>query len=211
MSGPLVIVGSGGMAMESCWLAQECGWSPIGFLDDNSAARGKEVLGLPVVGTSADWRKFPGAAFVVAIGLPRDRRSVVRQMSSVGTPRFATLVHPSVRVSQFVTLGEGTIVASNCVLTVDIVVGRHAILNMGATIAHECRLADFVTVGPLAAISGKVRLDECVDVGAGASIRQGQTMGPGSVLGMGGVLTKPIGASEVFVGNPAKLLRTLRD
>lgn len=209
MSARLVVVGGGGFAKEICWLAQDVGWQVQGFLDDREEAQGQVLLGLPVLGRTGDWRRFGDASFVVAIGAPRTRRLVVQKMSEQGSPGFATLVHPSARLSRHVTLGDGTVVTAGCILTVDIAVGRHGIFNLGVTVGHECRIADFVTIAPLAAISGNVTLGECVEVGTGASIRQGLSMAAGSVLGMGGVLTRSVAEREVHVGNPAKHLRTL--
>ena len=100
-------------------------------------------------------------------------------------------------------------ITAGCVLTTDIAIGRHAITNLNVTVAHNCRFGDFVTIAPLAAISGNVHLDDLVEVGTGAAIRQGLTMARGSVLGMGGVLTKSTEPNGVYVGNPAKLLKTL--
>lgn len=52
-------------------------------------------------------------------------------------------------------------------------VGAHAILNAGATIAHEVTLGNFVTtIAPQAAISGNVTIEDGVEVGTGALIRQ---------------------------------------
>lgn len=94
-------------------------------------------------------------------------------------------------------------------MTVDIVVGAHVIINLNCTVGHDAVIRDFVTVAPLVAVSGNVNIFECCEVGTGASIRQGVTLERGSMLGMGGVLTKNISENTVFFGNPAKAFKTM--
>ena len=85
----------------------------------------------------------------------------------------------------------------------------YGILNLNVTVGHECDIKDFVTIAPMAAISGNVTLNTLVEVGTGAVIRQGLTLETGSMLGMGGVLTKNIPERFIFAGNPAKKLKEI--
>ena len=83
------------------------------------------------------------------------------------------------------------------------------ILNLNVTVGHDDEIHDFVTVAPMVALSGNVTLEEGVEVGTGAAIRQGITMACGSMLGMGGILTKDSEANTIYVGSPAKPLKHL--
>ena len=207
----LVIVGGGGLGREVLWLAQDSvdRWNVIGVLDDAEELQRQTLCSVPVLGPVADWKKHPKANFVIAIGAPRARRAVEAKMSAAGTPRFATLIHPSVRMSRFVEIGEGSIVAAGCILTTQIRIGRHNILDRMVNVAHDCVLGDFCTVSPLVPIGGNVTLDEGVWVGAGASVRHGGRMGSGSMAGMGAVVVKDVEPNQLVVGNPAKVLKQL--
>ncbi|WP_426642547.1 hypothetical protein [Paenibacillus illinoisensis] len=48
-------------------------------------------------------------------------------------------------------------------------------------------------------------------VGSGAIIVPGVTIGKGSVIGAGSVVTKDIPANVIAVGNPCKVLRKITD
>jgi len=48
-------------------------------------------------------------------------------------------------------------------------------------------------------------------LGTGVLVRPGVTIGEGSLVGMGAVVTKDIGDNEVWSGNPAKFMRKLND
>ena len=205
----IIIVGGGGFAKEVIWLARDCGYKVIGILDDNVDMQGKTVLEIPVLGTVSQCHKYSQHQFILAIGSPRTRLAVYRTMQIGGPVKFATLVHPSVKHSKYVSFGEGSIVCSGCILTVDIIIGRHCIINLNCTVGHESILGNFVTIAPIVAISGNVSLANYSEIGTSSAIRQGITIGKGAMLGMGGVLTKNIPDNVIFVGNPAKPLKEL--
>lgn len=205
----LVIVGAGGFGREVMWLAHDIGdYNLLGFVDD-SLAVGTKVAGVEVLGGVADCAKWNKAEFVVAVGGPRTRRLIVNKLEALGVNQFATLIHPSVKMSESVEIGQGSMICAGTIITVDIVLGKHNIVNINCTIGHDCRFGDFCTVAPIAAISGNVTMGDLVEVGTAAAIRQGAKLEKGSMLGMGGVLTKDIPANSIFVGNPAKFLKEL--
>jgi sugar O-acyltransferase (sialic acid O-acetyltransferase NeuD family) len=207
----VIIVGAGGHAREVAWVAREAkeAWNVRGFLDDRPELAGCALGDASVLGVIDDWIHYPEAQFVVAIGDPRVRRAVVDRMRRQGQPIFAVLVHKSVAHSPHVRLAEGTVVMAGCVLSTDIEIGRHVILNQSTTVAHDCRIHDFCTVAPQVALSGNVTLGEGVEVGTGACVRQGLHVGRGAMAGMGAVVTRNVPEFELVIGSPAKLRRKL--
>lgn len=203
----LIIVGYGGFGREVSWLAEDCGYTVLGFLDDGVAAG--DYGAYRVLGQVADWLEYPQAQFVVAIGNPRTRRKVVSTMEQQGAPSFATLIHPSVLMAKSNEIGVGCMVCAGTVFTVDFTLGKHVIVYTNCTLTHDDDIGDYVTLAPQVAVSGNVTLADGVEVGAAAVIRQGLTMDTGSMLGMGGVLTKDAAANQVYVGSPAKPFKTL--
>ena len=207
----LIIVGGGGFAKEVIWLARECGFNVVGVLDDAFECLGLKTSDVEIVGKVDAWLKYQDCSFVVAIGSPRTRGKVVDKMNALGKPDFATLIHPNVKMSNFVQIGEGVLICAGTILTVDIKVGSHVILNLNVTVGHESIIGDYVTVAPMVAVSGNVCLEDYTEVGTGASIRQGLKLHRGSMLGMGSVLTKEIPQNTIFAGNPAKRLKELAE
>ena len=140
MKEPLVIVGAGGFAQEVAWIAlqQPERWDVRGFLDDDAERAGTKVLGLPILGATATYKAHDDAKFVIARGAPRTRLAVRRAMRALEDDRFATLIDPSAKRHESVRFGPGSIVCAGVVATVDINVGAHAIVNLNATVGHEC-------------------------------------------------------------------------
>ncbi|WP_336175049.1 acetyltransferase [Alloalcanivorax xenomutans] len=205
---PIIIVGYGGFGREVFWLARDCGRDVLGFLDDSEPAG--DYGRYKVLGPVKDWLNFSDIEFVVAIGNPRTRKKVVSIMEENGQPDYATLIHPTVVMDlATVKIGEGTMICAGCVGTVDFELGKHVIVNLKCTLAHDDVIGDFVTIAPLTAISGNVTLNDGVEVGTGAALRQGVTMASGAMLGMGGSLTKDAEPNTIYVGSPAKPFKEL--
>ncbi len=61
---------------------------------------------------------------------------------------LAAVMHPAAAVGSDVEIGEGTVVMAGCVTNSGARVGRNVIVNTGATIEHDCEIADAVDIGP---------------------------------------------------------------
>ncbi len=207
----LIIIGAGGFGREVAWLATEARtlFRVLGFLDDRTDIAAAELGGYPLLGTVDCWTMDKEAQFAIAIGNPRVRVKVANRMEAKGEPQFATLIHKSCMYGPECTFAAGAIICAGCILTTNIQIGRHSIINIGTTVGHDVYIGDFVTIAPNASISGCVTLDDGVEIGTAASIRQGLTIGTGGMLGMGSTLTKKIPDNHFFFGVPAKPVKTL--
>lgn len=212
MSEPLVIVGAGGFGRETIELvaalnAAHPRYDLLGVLDDgipDAALLGR--LGVPHLGGCEAIRALPGGTrFVVGIGSGPVRRRIATRLQGWGF-RAATLVAPGALVGGDVTLGPGCIVAPGACLTTNIRVGAFVHIDRGSQVGHDCVLDDYVTVNPLVAVSGAVRLGVEVNVGTHATILPGRTVGARSVIGAGAVVTRDVAADLTVAGVPARAL-----
>ncbi len=206
-----IIVGAGGFGREVAWLATEA-LTPckvLGFLDDRSDIPAAELGGYALLGNVDSWQDFPATQFVIAIGNPRVRRKVVQRMEAQGKPFFGILVHNSCMFGPKCRFEDGAIVCAGCILTTNIRIGSHAIVNIGSTVGHDVDIGNYVTIAPNVSISGCVSLADGVEIGTAAAIRQGISVGKGAMLGMGSTLTKNIPDNHFYFGVPAKPVKTL--
>ncbi len=205
----LIIVGASGFGREVAWLverinAEEPTWNLLGFLDDNSELAGKKIDDYNVLGTSEAASDYPDTWYVCAIGSSKIRKNVVEKLGNV---KFATLVDPSVIISKRVSIGEGTIICSGNIITVDIIIRNHVIINLDCTIGHDAFLNDFVTLYPSVNVSGFVTIGETTEIGTGVQIIQNKNIGSNTIVGAGAVVIKDIPECCTAVGNPAKLIK----
>lgn len=161
-----------------------------------------EIMGVPVIRQSEfNVQKY---TVVVAVGEPAARKRVVEQLPP--ETEYATLVHPTAVISDWVDLGVGSIITAGTIVTCNIKIGRHAHLNLHSTIGHDCVIGDYFTTAPGAKISGICEFGECVYFGTSASVRQGVSICSDVTIGMGGVVVKDIADAGVYIGNPLKQL-----
>lgn len=208
----LVICGAGGFARELLELIRDINteylrWDVLGFIDDNEANWGKVINDLPVLGGWTWIREQsvkPAAA--LGIGSPAARMRVADRLRE-HVSGFATLVHPSVVMSRYSSLGEGVIITAGNILTVDLEIGGFSLLNLMCTVGHDCRIGRYVTVSPGVNISGNVVIGDGCDIGTGSAIVQGVEIGEWTILGAGAVAAKSIPSNCTAVGVPAKVIK----
>ncbi len=213
----LLIIGAGGFGREAAWLVERINrskptWELLGFLDDNTNLHHHTINGYPVLGTVNDASRYSDAFFVCAIGAASIRQKVVNKLLEINpNAKFGTLVDPSVEMSDYNQIGEGSIICAHSILTVNIRIGRHVIVNLDCTIGHDVVLEDFVTVYPGVNISGDVHVGECCELGTGMQILQGKTVGSNSIVGIGSVIVWDIPEDCVAVGNPARPVKIMHN
>jgi carbonic anhydrase/acetyltransferase-like protein (isoleucine patch superfamily) len=199
MNGAVVLLGDGGQADEIASFLPPGGVAGRAVTRDylrdglvDAANPPAELLALPVI---------------AAVGLPAVRRLLVEAWPG---DRYARVLAEGSWVSRTTDIGEGSVVAPGAVITAA-TIGRHGLVNVGASLAHDVVAGDFVTVGPGARVGGAVRLGDGVFVGIGAVVIDRVTLAAGVVVGAGAVVVADIDEpGAVVVGNPARVLRVDR-
>lgn len=205
----LIIIGASGFGREVAWLVERINrvnhtWNLLGFIDDNEALTNSNVNGYRVLGTTKDIDKYKDSNFVCAVGASKIRKQIIDRLEGY---RFATIIDPSVEMSNFVEIGEGCIICAHTILTVNVKVGRHVIINLDCTIGHDAILEDFVTLYPSVNVSGQTHYGECVELGTGTQIIQGKNVGKGTIVGAGSVVVKDLPDECTAVGAPCKPIK----
>ena len=198
MSEEVIVIGGGGHARVVIDGIQACGDAVVGILDD-ALAVGSTVLGIPVLGKTADWQRYPDKKFLIAVGSNAVRRRLAESM----TAEWYTMVHPRAVVSQYAQIGAGCVVMPNAVINAGAVVGAHCIINTGAIVEHDNRLADYVHISPAAALAGTVTVGAETHIGIGAQVRNNIQICGGCTVGAGAVIVKNITERGIYVGVPA--------
>jgi sugar O-acyltransferase (sialic acid O-acetyltransferase NeuD family) len=210
----IAIIGAGGFGREVAWLINDINqvkpqWNLVGFVDDDPELNGQTIAGLPVLGNLA-WLAKQQLAVVCAIGNPLVKRKVLQQLAD-SQNTYPILIHPSVLMSDDVRIGEGTIICAGNILTVNIDLGKHVILNLSCTIGHDAVIKDYCSLMPGIRLSGNTVLEEAVHIGTGSSIIQGITIGRNAVIGMGSVVIKDIPNNSTAVGVPARVIKVSKE
>lgn len=212
-TGPIVVYGAGGLGREIFQLLQKINRvqnSPMlsGFIDDN-VPMGTAFGRYEVVGDGAFINSLAHPTNVVlAIGDPKIKKKVADSLTSSWLT-YPVIVHPSVEIEEelLANIGEGSIITAGNLLTVDIKIGRHVLLNLGCTVGHDVQIGDYCSVMPGVNISGNVTLEEGVFVGTGAKILNNLTIGARTKIGAGAVVTQSLPPDCTAVGVPARIVK----
>ncbi len=207
----IYIIGAGGFGREVAWLIErinekEPTWNLKGFIDDNEEKWGTTEDGYPVVGGSEYLSKLEDVYAVCAVGSSRIRKIIIEKLKD-NNVKFATLIDPSVIKSKRVEIGEGSIICAGNILTVDIKIGKHVIINLDCTVGHDVELGDYDTLYPSVNVSGMTKVGECTELGTGTQIIQGKTIGANTIVGAGTVVVKDIQEPGTYVGSPARKIK----
>ena len=204
----LIIIGAGGFGREMFAAAREAvGYGETfrikGFLDGNVSAL-DGFSGYPgIVGSPETYAIEEGDVFVTALGSISARRRCAAMIEERGG-RFIPIVHRSASLGPNVTVGDGSFVAHNAVLTADISVGRHSCVFHGSVIGHDTVFEDFTHVYSLVSVGGSVRIREGAAVFPGARIVPRIEIGEGSVVGIGSAVVRSVAPGTTVFGVPAR-------
>lgn len=202
MARRLYIIGTGGFAKEVLCLARDCGEHTVAaFLGQEE---GKDILGVPVRPISS-YRPSIGDEVIVAVGSPSLRRKIINSELPTDTV-FATLIHPSVVMSEWVEIGIGSVICAGSILTCDIRLGDFSQINLNTTIGHDVNAGHYFTTAPGVHISGNVSVGDCVYVGTNATVIEKITINDDITIGANACVVKDLLEPGTYVGVPAKKL-----
>jgi sugar O-acyltransferase (sialic acid O-acetyltransferase NeuD family) len=207
----IAVFGAGGFGKEVMMLIEHINaakqiWHIVGFYDDR-ISRGTIINQYEVLGSLADLNAVSEEiSIVIAIGDP-DIRARVKSRFLSSFIKFPILIHPNVLIGKYVTIGEGTIITANNIITVNISIGQFVILNLACTVGHDTLLENFTSFMPSVNISGGVIIREGVYEGTGAQILNHIEIGAHTKIGAGAVVKESLPSHCTAVGVPAITVR----
>lgn len=203
----LILLGAGGFAGEVVeWCndipTENRDWDLWGLLVDSDELQGKEIYGLPVIGTIKDYAPTEEDVFLSAIGTPPHRLNLSRSIEERGG-EFITLVHPSAIVGESSTLGIGTIICPNSVITANTILGKHCLINLSSNIGHDVVIGNGVVFCVNSDVTGWVKLGDNVFIGSQALVTPNIIVEDGAFIGAGSIVVRKVAANRKVFGNPA--------
>lgn len=206
----LIIIGAGGFGRETlAWAldanARERQWEIAGFLDANPRALDGFPCDLPILGDPATFTFLPEDAVVCAIGDPAVRLKLCRLLKERGAS-FTNVIHPTAVVGPGNRLGEGLIFCPGGVVTTNVTMADHVILNVGACVGHDAVVGAGCTLNPHCDLGGFSRLGEGVFLGGHADILPYAIVGDFARVGAGSVVLKKVDPYMTVVGVPSRVV-----
>lgn len=181
----------------------------VGYANDRDNLT--EIEGYPVIGGLKDIPDLINQDyyFINAIGKIGVQKERIELIESLNIPddRYITFIHPDAYVAPTVKLGIGCVVLANACISPGTILGKSCRVMIGAVIGHNNNIGNYCFFAAASCTGAYLNIGEGVFVSLNATIKEYLTLGNYSTVGMGAVLMKNVDEGEVWVGNPARLLR----
>jgi sugar O-acyltransferase (sialic acid O-acetyltransferase NeuD family) len=143
---------------------------------------------------------------MIAVSDSKDRSEITKKLPK--ETKFFTFIHPTALImDDNIEIGDGSFIGAYSILTTNIKIGKHCILNRANHIGHDCIIGDFFSAMPGAIVSGNVTIDDRVYLGNNSSIKEKISVCGSSIIGMNCAVVKDINELGIYVGVPAKKIK----
>lgn len=197
----LLIFGFGGHARSVADVALAGGVEELRFIDGNARAD-ESFHGFPVLASWNEplpegWAAFPAA------GDNQRRRQQIDAIEAADWP-LATIIAPSATLGIQCSIAAGCFIGHQAHVGPVASVGKGCIINSGAIVEHESVVGEFSHIAVNATLAGRSRIGRGNFIGAGATVIDGITLVDDIQVGAGGVVSRSLDASGLYVGVPVR-------
>ena len=194
----MILYGASGHAKVIIDTLEAIGMKIDYVVDDNASI--SSLLGYEVRRDSGHYNSA-----IVSIGDGKIRKKIV---SRLDVKEWVKAIHPKATVSPHASIDEGTVVMAGTVINSGVVIGKHCIINTGATVDHDCVIGDYCHIAPGVHVSGGVIIGEGSWIGVGSCVKQGVKIGKWATIGAGSVVVKDIPDGVTAYGCPCRVRET---
>lgn len=209
----IVILGAGGFAREVAWLIEEINsknkeWDLLGFVEEGNRNVGSILNNYKILG-DFEWiknYKNEKLYYISAVGDSKLRLKFSEIAESLNV-KPATLIHPNVKMSNYNTIGEGSIICEGSIITVNVIIGKHVVVSINSVISHDSIIRDFTTILPCVTVSGNVKIGTACYIGTKSVVINKINIGSNTIVGAGATVIKDLPDNCTAVGTPAKIIK----
>jgi sugar O-acyltransferase (sialic acid O-acetyltransferase NeuD family) len=208
----LAVIGSGDLGKQIVQLALESNDYIIsGFFDDFETI-GNLVHGYPILGSIESIQQhFENRTFdelLIGIGYKHmEIRHRLFERFQYQIP-FGKIIHTSCIIHNSVSIGSGSILYSGTHVDMGAKISENCLIYNGCIIAHDTQIASHTILSPGVKIAGFSKIESLVNLGIGTIISDNVTVAMGTKTGAGAVVVKDIDESGLYVGIPAKKIKS---
>ncbi len=174
---------------------------------------GSDIEGYPVVAKTCreNVEKYTkmGYKFIYTIYRIDGQKERLQLFKDLGFNKdnLATFVHPLAYVAPDVQVEAGVVIMPYAMISSAAHIGLGTLIMTGATVGHNTEIGQCNHIASQAVVGAYIETGVGVHIGLNCCVREHLVIGNYATVGMGSVLTKNVGESEIWAGNPAKLLR----
>jgi sugar O-acyltransferase (sialic acid O-acetyltransferase NeuD family) len=202
----LLIVGAGGFGREVLTYIYED--NPVfrvrGFLDRNPNALANTPRGVPIVGDPEHYAPQVNEVFIAALGNPRTRFEVTKNLRDIHRAAFVTSIHPRANVSRHASIRPGCVIGPGVGISVEAQIGESTHVQEYTVIGHDVKIGNWCQINSHCTIAGGARIGDFVTIHPNCVITSRAVIGDGVTVAPGSVVMGRIPAGITVLGNPAR-------
>jgi sugar O-acyltransferase (sialic acid O-acetyltransferase NeuD family) len=204
----IILVGGGGHCKSCIEVIESTGSYQVEGILDVQEKLHQKILNYTIIGTDENIEELArsGHSFLVTAGQIKTssiRKKLFQIIKDAGG-KCETVVANTARVSQYASLGEGSIIMHNAFVNADVQIGDNCIVNTHAVIEHDVTVSNHTQISTMAVLNGGVVIGSDSFIGSNAVINQYLTIGDDVIIGSGSVINKDIIEKGIYAGNPFK-------
>lgn len=206
----LIIIGARGWGREvyaaaiSCAAYRRGEYAVKGFLDSKSHAfDGLQGDYPPILGDVETYIIQPDDIFFVAMGEPKWRKYYAELIERKGG-HFMTIICDTARVVPTATIGDGSFVSYNSIVSDGVVLGQHVVIHAGAIIGHDVHIGCYGTLEALAFVGGKAEIGDESILHVRATLIRHKRIGKRVEVGAHSLVMRNLQDDVHVFGNPAR-------
>lgn len=187
-------------------------WEVGGFVNDYETA----ICGYPVLcGMDGIAHLLASTDYYFSWGIHTiGRNKLIEQAfqrANVPDQRWATIVHRSAFVAGNAVLEPGVFVMANAYVGSLARIGKCSMLMANAIFAHNSVCGPLCHFSAGSITSSYDSLGKCVSIAFGTVVLEKKRIGDYSVAGANSLITHDIPDGEIWIGSPARFMKTIRE
>ena len=215
LTNKLLIYGAGETAeIIADYFKMDSEFEVIGFCVDKEFIKTDIINDLPVFPFEDIVETHPPNEYWMFVAasfnkLNRIRQNMYEKAKLLGY-KLATYVSSNAFIWHNSKIGENTFIFENNVIQYKVVIGNNCILWSGNHVGHQTIIKDNCFVSSHVVISGYCNIGENTFIGVNSSINDEISIGNDCILGNSTVVTKNLDNDGIYVGSPAKRLKSAK-
>jgi len=204
MSRELVIFGAGDIARLAChYFTHDSPHTVAGFTVDSQYRSAESFLDRPVVDFSEVTQRYPPDRFEMFVALSYTRMNHARaekyeQAKALGY-RLATYVSSKCTWLAADRPGDNCLILEDNTVQPFVRIGNNVTLWSGNHIGHDSTIDDHCFISSHVVVSGHVHVQPYCFIGVNATLRNGLTIAPETLIGAGAIIMKDTEPKSVYV------------
>ncbi len=216
MSERIVVFGTGDIArLAHYYFSRDSDGEVVAFTVDRDYCTGSEFLGLPLVPFDEVSARFHPREFrmFIAVSYARMNRVRAEKYTRAKALGYTLASYVSSRCS-FLTdhpVGDNCFILEDNTIQPFVRIGNNVTIWSGNHIGHDSVIEDHCFVSSHVVIAGRVRIGAYSFLGVNATLRNGITVAPETLVGAGAVIVKDTVAKGVYLAARGTVLDVTSD